>query len=203
VALLETFAEGVRSVGRPCSLVVVVPPVGVVLAGRGRWPVVAGTLTGGILGGWLFAGGWLVLEDREVRLSAGLVLVAIAVIGLGGRTPWPRLLTAPATRAAAAGVASVVAVLWWRPCVGDRLGRVLTTFPEDPWGQLAPMAAFVLGLLLPVGVAAALVGTLDRHPRFLTGAGLVGAMGVSVLASAVLVGAHEQLVSQLVRWTTT
>lgn len=198
--MLDAFAEGVGSIGQPCSLVVIVPPVGAVLLGRGRWPVVVGAFAGGVVGGWLFAGRRLVLDDVGFRVSAVLVLAAIAVIGLGRRAPWP-ILTTPVVHAGAAGVVAATALLWWRPCVGDRLGRILTAFPDDPWRQALPMAAFVTGLLVPMAVAAVVVGLLADRPRLLTVAGLTGAACVVVLGMAVLGGAHETVVSRLVEWT--
>lgn len=201
---VEAFAEAVRSIGQPCSLVVILPPVCAVLAGRGRRPVVAGALVGGVVGGWLFAGGRLVLGDVGIRLSAALVLLAIALIAFASRTRRGTPLRRPAVGAVgavAAGVVAATAVLWWRPCVGAALGRILTDFPDDPAGQALPMAAFVLGLLLPVPVTAILLGLLDRRSPLVDAAGLVGAVAASLLALAVLGGAHDDLVSQLVRWT--
>ncbi len=198
---VESFAEAVRSIGQPCSLVVILPPVGVVLAGRGTRPVVAGALVGGVVGGWLFAGGWLVLGDMGIRLSAALVLLSIGLVALGDRRRRGAPLRRPAVAAGAAGVVAATAVLWWRPCVGDALGRILTDFPDDPAAQALPMAAFVVGLLLPAVVAAMLLGLLDRRSPFAGAAGLVGVAVASLLAVAVLGGAHEDLVSRLVRWT--
>ncbi len=197
---VEAFAEGLRSIGQPCSFVVILPPVGAVLVGRGRWPVAAGALAGGVVGGWLFAGRWLVLGDVGIRLSAALVLLAIGAIA-AGPTRRGAPLRRPSVGAAAGGAVAAAAVLWWRPCVGDALGRILTGFPDDPGGQALPMAAFVVGLLLPVVVTALLLGLLDRRSALLDAAGFAGAVPLAVLALAVLGGAHEELVSQLVRWT--
>lgn len=199
--MFAAFVEAVRSLVQPCSLVVIVPPVCAVLAGRGRRHVVVGTVVGGVLGGWTFAAGRLVLDPTGLRLSALVLMTAMAILLLGTWERLPAALAGPPAHSLAAASVAFVAVLWWRPCVGSQLGRILTGFPEEPLRHVLPASAYMLGLMVPAIVAGLALDLGRQRPSIGRGAAGAGSFVVGILGLAVLAGRHGDLVSELVHLT--
>ncbi|MEL6891550.1 MAG: hypothetical protein AAFP84_08145 [Actinomycetota bacterium] len=247
--MIDAFVEGARSIVQACHLVILFPVAATVLAARARLPVVAWSLAGIVLGGWVFATRWLVLDDTQIRWSslvvvAGLLAIAVQQRLIGRRrnassTP-PRdessvssgdraststddsastgsdsveppddgavtqrftesdWVTLPAV---VAGGVAFIATTWWRPCVGEHFGDILTRAPNDPWGQLAPSVGFMAGVSLPILLLGLLIGGLD--PGTLVRRRLaIASAGVGViLAVSVLAGQHGEIVAKLFEWS--
>ena len=79
--MIDAFVEGVRSIDQVCHLVILAPVALTIVAARGRWQAVVGGVIGVVLGGWVFAAGWIDLDDLALRLSSVLVIGAVAVLG--------------------------------------------------------------------------------------------------------------------------
>ena len=205
--MIDAFVEGTRSIVQACHLVILVPVAMLVLAARGRWQASVGAVVGIVLGGWVFATRWLVLDDAQIRWSSLLVL--LIAVGLGAsfvaerRSPDfdPDARPVVWGAAAAVGVGAFVTTTWWRPCVGSELGDILTNAPDRPWAQLLPAAGFMLGVSLPIvllglGLAAWQPGHAATR-RF----ALAGTTCGVVLAASVLAGQHGEIVATLFDWS--
>lgn len=204
--MIDAFVEGVRSIVQVCHLVILVPVAMVVLAGRARWPVLGGAIAGVVIGGWIFMTRWLVLSDGQVRISGLFVIGALLVVGIPVVVDkvlrgWSESTSAEWTAVGlAAGIASVV-TLWWRPCVGEELGEILTRAPDEPLGQLLPTIGFMLGLSIPLlAIGLAYVAWSPD----VTAARRVGhvAAGIGMLlAASVVLGQHGEIVARLFEWS--
>lgn len=211
--MLDAFVEGVRSITQACQLVVLVPVAALVLAGRARAAVVGAAVGGVVLGGWLFVTRSLVLDDTAIRWSGLLVVALVVAVGLpalaetstvAGR--WLpsgalRPLRHPALAPAAVALVAVVATTWWRPCVGEQLGRILTSAPDEPVAQAPATFGFMLGMALPL-VAVGLLVAAIRPPARPLAIGSLAAGGVTiVLAASVVAGQQGEIVAQLLEWS--
>ena len=67
--MIDAFAEGVRSIVQVCHLVILAPVALTIVAARGRREAVVGAVTGVVLGGWIFATGWITFSDVVLRVS--------------------------------------------------------------------------------------------------------------------------------------
>ena len=212
--MIDAFVEGVRSIVQACHLVILFPVAMLVIAGRARWQVVAGAVLGIVLGGWVFMTRWLVLDDTQIRWSSLIVIGATAFVGLGfvvARRGSPTAddggpVTAPFTGGpwVSGGITAVVAFIvttWWRPCVGEQLGDILTRAPDDPWGQLLPSIGFMLGVATPIVLLGAAIAAWEPSAR--TGDRLaIGTTAIGVvLGLSVLAGRHGEIVATLFDWS--
>lgn len=177
---MRIFAEGIESLKLACSLVLLIPALGVVLLGRRRiWLVPAWIGTVSLIGWLTFAGWWTPLASGPTHVLVGLVL-----IGLTGLA-WKR--DALATDMAATMTAAFLATWTWIPCVGRELGDILNNARAKPWSELVPTVLYFLGLFLPLIIIAALdvawprFGTITaaRWVRS-TGLAIVGLVGLLV-----------------------
>lgn len=196
------FFEAIRSLTQPCTLLFMVPTLAIVVAASARWYVVAAAIGAAIVGGWALAGDWWSLDDFGLRV-AGAVFVALAA---GPAFSRDGLRSAQETNPALAGVAvaggTLMATAWWRPCVGEHLGLILDG-SRGAGHQLPAMAAYMLGLMLPV-VAAGLLHQLGGHEhRTARWARSMAAMLGAAIGLALVGGVHDDLVVVLSRWTTT
>ena len=209
--MVDPFVEGVRSIVQVCHLVILAPVGLTIVAARGRWQAVLGAIGGVVVGGWIFAVGWVTLSDLQLRLSAVAVIVAIALdmalhfqtvpgtsrnlddLRVPGRDTW-----APA--ALAAGVAVVVAQ-WWRPCVGVELGSILTEAPDHPFGQLPATIAFMLGVSIPLVLLGLAYLAWNAPERPLAVSSWIGGSLAVVLAASVIAGQHGEIVARLFEWS--
>jgi len=197
-----SFFEAIRSLTQPCTLLFIVPTLAIVVAATARWYVVAAAIGSAMVGGWALAGNWWSLGGYGLRV-AGAVFVALAV-GLAFPRAGPR--SAHRSRPALAGIAvaggTLLTTAWWRPCVGEHLGLILDG-GQGAGHQLAAMAAYMLGLTLPV-VAVGLLHQLGRpEHRAASWARNLAALLGAAIGIAMVGGVHDDLVVILSRWTTT
>ena len=199
--MIDAFVEGVRSIGQACNLVILAPVALTIVAARGRWESVVGAVAGVLVGGWIFATGWITLSDALLRASAVLLIAAVVVLSAPHLVGHDEIVRSPAAIGAISGGVAVLVTQWWRPCVGEQLGSILTNAPDRPWSQVLPTTGFMLGISLPL-VAIGLLyaawppGPVAAQRLGWIGCGLTVALGVSVIA-----GQHGEIVSRLFQWS--
>ncbi len=203
-AVIGPFAEAVRSTAQPCTFLLIVPTAAAVVAARASWQALVGATLAALLGGWLLADNSFLLEGAWLRLSAVVVVLASAALV----APLDRVTARSAERFATpwsrAGIVSFVALVatqWWRPCVGEELGVILSASQDDIGGQLLPMAAYMLGALVPVAAAVAVRYAVEPATRALTVAASCAAVVGIVVAGFLVAGRHESVVVTLTQWT--
>jgi hypothetical protein len=64
------------------------------------------------------------------------------------------------------------------------------------------MAAYMLGAMIPVLVAVLMICAIDPSPARALVAGRIAAVAGLIVAGALAVGRHDELVTALTRWTT-
>jgi len=191
---VQILAEGIESLKLACSLVLLIPAVGVVLLGRRRVWLVATWIAVVALIAWLrFTGWWTPWPSGAGHIAVGVALVAL--VGLAWRQDsLPTDIAATATAAFLAG--------WtWVPCVGRELGGVLNNARDHPWSELVPTAFYMTGLFVPLIALAALdvawptFGERSDTPALrATGLVIVGAVGLLVTLTL-----FDDLASELAR----
>jgi len=193
------FAEAIRATVQPCTFLLIIPIVVVVLATGARWRPTVAAVGATIVGGLLLASNWFILDGWQLQVSAGVAVAAIVAVAAA---PFDdRLISLRNDRVAApvaAGV-SLLATMWWRPCVGEELGAILTDAQTGLAGQIPGMTAYMVGSMLPVlivALAVNVVGPVARQ-RAAVGSGVVGLVVVGALA----VGRHDSVVVTLTKWT--
>lgn len=200
--MLPAFFEAIRATTQPCTLLLLTPPIVIAIITRGRWTAFATICIGGVLGGWLFIANVVALDGWQFQLSGALAVAAIGLVLTAPSVPQLHLAATPGAEAAIAGIVAFVATLWWRPCIGEELGVILTGARSGVGGELPGITAYMLGAMLPVLAVVLLVRAIDPSPVAARRAGRVaGATGL-VVAGAVAVGRHDELVTTLTRWTT-
>lgn len=200
--MLPAFAEAVRATTQPCTLLLILPAVVMAVVTRGRWSPFGAICVGAVLGGWLFISNVVVLSEFQLRLSGLLVALAIGTILVAPSVTPLHWATSSSVQTAVAGSVAFVATLWWRPCIGPELGAILTAARRGVPGQLPGMTAYMLGALVPVFAVVFVTRAIDPSPAAARRAGWVaGGVGL-VVAGALVLGRHEELVTVLTRWTT-
>lgn len=202
--MIGPFVEGARSIVQPCQLVILAPVVAAVVAGRARWQVVVAAMAGVILGGWFFIARWAVLDETAIRWSSLLVIAAAAalamrragVIGGSGDSPTGHWIDA-----SAAGMIALVVTTWWRPCVGEELGELLTRGPDEPWRALPGSWAYMLGVSLPILAIGLIAAAWNPGASAARRAGWAGAAVCATLAGTVVIGQHGEIVATLFEWS--
>ena len=168
--MIDAFVEGVRSIVQVCHLVILAPVALSIVAAHGRWQAVVGAVAGVVLGGWIFAAGWLTLSDAMLRLSAVVLIAGVVVLGAPRACSDARRSSARPSESAPSPVASVCS----SPSGGGRAwvknsARSSPTHPTSRGRSCFPTIGFMLGISLP----------LDRHRtgvrRVAAGAGDGGA----------------------------
>lgn len=200
--MFSAFAEAIRATTQPCTLLLLLPPVAMAVITRGRWAPFAAMCVGAVVGGWLFIANVVALTDRQLQVSGLLVALAIASVLAAPSVPWLHWAGDRRTEAGIAGGITFVATLWWRPCIGTELGVILTAARNGVPPQLPGITAYLLGAMLPVLAVVLVARAIDPSPTATKHtARVAGGVGL-VVAFALAVGRHDELVSALSRWTT-
>lgn len=192
--MLDLLAEGVESIKLACSLVLLIPALGIILMGRRRLWLVPAWIVSVSLIAWLrFTGWWTPFPGGALHIVSGIILVALAVVA------WRRNELA-FDMTATVGAAFLTG--WtWVPCVGSELGDILNNARQQPWNELGPTFVFMIGLFVPLIFIAALeiawpkFGTLIERPRLRQ-----GGLAIIVLVGAlVAVTLFDNLAGELAR----
>ena len=151
---------------------------------------------------WLFMANVVALSDTQIRITG--LLAAVAVVGLIVAPYVQSLHWAADVRlqTGTAGVLGFLGTLWWRPCVGEELGAILTGASRGGLaGQVLGMSAYILGAMVPVvivGLFVRAIGPSERQNVWLASA----TTGLAVmLGTALAFGQYDQLVETLTRWS--
>ena len=199
--MFAAFAEAVRSTTQPCSFLLIVPTLMIVLVARGRWQAVVAAVGAAVVGGWLLAANRFVLEGAWLRISAAMVaLVVVALMVPTARRRWPAV-SSVGVQAGAAAAVTLIASQWWRPCVGAELGTILTRSQHGVVGQMPTMAVYMLGTMMPIVLVALAVRVLEVGEHQLGVVGWISATIVGVIAVSLVLGRHDAVVVTLTRWT--
>jgi cytochrome c biogenesis protein CcdA len=200
--MLPALAEAIRATTQPCTLLLLLPSLLMVVVTRGRWAPFVAMCAAAVLGGWLVLANVVALSDIQLQVSGVLVVIVLTTLLVAPAVSWPGWAEQPPTRTAAAGFVTFVATQWWRPCIGAELGSILTASRDGLAGQLPGMAAYMLGAMVPVLVVRLIVRVIDPSPRTALIAGRVAGVIGLIVAGALAVGRHDELVTALTRWTT-
>jgi len=189
---VDIFAEGIESLKLACSLILLIPAVGVALMGRRRrWLVPAWILTVSLIAWLRFTGWWTPLPSGVGHVFAGMVLVGLALLA------WKRDVLA-SDLAATVGVAFLAG--WtWIPCVGRELGGILNNARAEPWAELGPTILYLAGLFVPLIVIAALDVAWPKFAAVSTGRWLrsAGLVIVGLVGALVAVTLFDDLANEL------
>ncbi len=174
---MRIFTEGIQSLKLACSLVLLIPALGVVLMGRRRLWLVPAWIATVSLTAWFTFTGWF----TPLASGPGHVLVGIGLLGLTALA-WKQ--DRLSSDLAATMTAAFLAAWTWIPCVGRELGGILNNARAEPWAELVPTVLYFLGLFLPLIIIAALdiawprIGELTNAPWVrATGLAIVGLVG--------------------------
>jgi hypothetical protein len=199
--MFGAFSEAVRATTQACTLLLLAPVLAVVIATRCRWQSLVAAVVAAVVGGWVFAANSLVLDGFQLRVSAVIVLAALVLILIGPRHQRLGWATDVRVQTLAVGVVTFLAALWWRPCVGTELGVILTGAHKGLAGELPGMTAYMIGAMAPVALVVLLARTVAPQERALTAASWVGATLGIVIAGALVIGRHDEVVVTLNRLT--
>jgi hypothetical protein len=204
-AVVGPFAEAVRATAQPCTFLLIVPTTAAVVAGAARWQAFVAASGAGVVGGWVVADNQVLLDGAWLRLSAIVAIVLFVLLASPAcRRTIPRVgasMDGPWVQAGLVGALTFGATMWWRPCVGEELGVILTGAQDGLIGQLVPMAAYMLGALTPVAVVVAIRYAADPPSRVSPTIGWVSATIGIVVAGSLAAGRHDEVVVTLTRWT--
>lgn len=186
--------EGVQSIALACSIVLLIPAIGIGLLGRRRavlvttWILVSGVIA------WLkFVTWWPFYEGGVAHTVAGA-----AMLGLGG-VAWRRD-SVSLDIGVTAGVSAITT--WaWQPCVGNHLGDVLNSARQEPWAQFTPSMLYMLGIFMPLVLVAAADGVWPKFAAWSERLTLRRSGMAILLAVAGLVAVNllDDLASELLR----
>jgi hypothetical protein len=204
-ALVGPFAEAVMATLQPCTFLLIVPTVAAVGAARAGWQALVAAVPAGIVGGWILVDNRWILDGWQLRASAALVAMLFALlVSARARALLPRVGPAMERawpQAATVGVITLIATTWWRPCVGEQLGAILNEAQNGLAGQLAPMAAYMVGALIPLAGFVAMRYAWDPPGRVRTVVAWSSATVGFVVAVSLAAGQHDDVVVTLTRWT--
>ena len=200
--MLASFAEAIRATTQPCTLLLLLPAIVMAIVTRGRWSAFAAICVGAVLGGWLFIANVIALDGWQLQLSGAFVAALIALALAAPSVHQLNWAETPGLQAATAGVVTFVATLWWRPCIGEELGAILTGARVGVAGQLPGITAYMLGTMVPVLAVVLVVRAIDPSPATTRRIGWCASGVGLVVAAAMALGRHDELVTTLTRWTT-
>ena len=200
--MLPAFAEAIRATTQPCTLLLLLPSLIMAVVTRGRWAPFVAMCIAAVLGGWLFLANIVGLSDIQLQVSGVLVVIVLATLLVAPAVSWLRWAAQSPAPTAAAGFVTFVATQWWRPCIGSELGSLLTASRDGLVGPLPGMAAYMLGAMVPVLVVVLIIRSIDPSPRTALVAGRIAGVAGLIVAGALAIGRHDELVTALTRWTT-
>jgi hypothetical protein len=200
--VLPAFFEAIRATTQPCTLLLLAPPILMAILTRGRGTAFAAICVGAVLGGWLFIANVVALDGWRLQASGALVLAAIRFVLVASCVPQPRRRRRRGAEAAIAGIVTFVATQWWRPCIGEELGVILTGARARVGGELPGATAYMLGAMVPVLAIVLVVRAVDPSPAAARRVAWVAGGTGLVVAAAVAFGRHDELVTTLTKWTT-
>ena len=200
--MLGPFVEAVRATAQPCTFLLIAPMAIAVVCARARWSALLAAVGAAIVGGWLLAANWFLLDGAMLAVSAIVVIVLLGVLAIPqvGRR-WP-IVAEDRSRAAIVGTVTLVATMWWRPCVGSELGSILTASQDGVSGELFPMAVYMIGASVPVVAIALAYAAVEPSERYADALSWAAYAGAIVVAGSLALGQHDQVVVALTRWTT-
>lgn len=200
--MLPAFAEAVRATTQPCTLLLVALPTFAVLATRGRWMPLAGALVGAVLGGWLFMANVVALTDTQLRVSGLIAAGTIVVLIVAPYVGWLQWGADRRVQTGVAGGLAFLGTLWWRPCVGEELGAILTGAANDGLvGELLGMTAYMIGAMVPVVLVALVVRAIDPSVRQTVWLASITTGLAVMLGTALAFGHYDDLVATLTEWS--
>lgn len=168
--MIGSLIEGIESLRLPCSWVLLIPGIAVVVFGRRRTPlVVASFAITAMVVAWLrFAGWWFAVPNGLVQVGLGLSIVATATMAWRSDSALTDILIA--------GVTGLAAAWSWIPCVGPELGEILNGSRTNPFQHIGGTIAFLSGQFLPFILIAAIgvfwprvAKRLERRPVITAG----------------------------------
>lgn len=196
--MIGSFLEGIESLRLPCSWVLLIPGIAVLVFGRRRTPlVVAAFIVAAILVAWLrFAGWWFSTPQGGVQVVLGVAIVA------GAGLAWRK--DTGIYDAAVATVAGLAAAWTWIPCVGPELGEILNGSRTEPFQHIGGTVAFLLGQFLPFILIAAIGVVWPQLTRRLEHRGIVavGALLLMLVGVLFITTLFDDLASELARRST-
>lgn len=191
---MQILGEGIESLKLACSLVLLVPALGVSLLGRRRsWLVPAWILTVTLVAWLRFTGWWTPFASGLGHIAAGSALLGLIVAA------W-RLDRVEADLAATV-TAALLAGWTWVPCVGRELGEVLNNARAEPWAELVPTSLYMTGLFVPFVLLAALDVAWPRFGELTDRPGLrsTGLAIVGIVGGLVAITLFDDLAGELAR----
>lgn len=197
VAIVGPFTEAVRATIQPCTFLLIVPTLAAVVAAGAHWQALAGATVAAVVGGWLLADNRFLLDGAWLRVSGLLAIVLFALLVIPGE----RYLGHVRGQAGIVAAVTLLATMWWRPCVGEELGVILNGAQGGLAGELLPMASYMLGALVPVAVVVAARYAAEPPQRWVSSMGLAFAAVGVVIGASLLAGQHDEVVVTLTRWT--
>lgn len=193
---MALFLEGVEAISQPCSLVVLLPALALVLVGRaGRATIALSYLCAASLLMWAKAAGHWSVSPRGTIV----VVIALGIAATFGGALRPTAESAWFTGAGMMGGA--IAGWMWQPCVGAEFGAVLNDASGGRPLTLLSMVVYVAGVLLPALMVAALPTAVPPVRRSLDH-GVTRVAGLvfgAAYALTVAVGRYDDLVGELFR----
>lgn len=193
--MINTLLEGVESLRLPCSWVLLIPAAAITVFGRRRTPLVISVFVAvAALLAWVrFAGWWFETPRGAIQIALGFAMMLAAGIA------W-KLDRGIADVATSAFVA-VVAVWAWIPCVGPELGEILNGSRREPFAHIGGTIAFMVGLLLPFILVAALGVVFPKMQEKLSHRAVVtgGAILLAVVGLLFVTTLYDDLSSALFR----
>ncbi len=193
---LYLLAEGFDSAFLPCTLILIIPGIGVAMAARETAiPALASYWLSVVAWSWArfgeHAGGWPVAIAAVALALAAIVLLFPPVVQLDWVAVAGGLLAGYATAEL------------WLPCVGPELGDLLMKLPTVGLSGVISLAIFLLGALSPLlALAAAHHLTPDWLLEMVEPPlSVVGGIVLGALAVATAIGFHDTLVGWLFQWS--
>jgi len=191
---MAIFAEGIESLKLACTLVLLIPAVGVAMLGRRRVWLVSVWIVTVAFTAWLGFTGWFgAAASGFWHVATGIVLIGLAVLAWRS----DRL----GTDIAATAMVAFVAGWTWVPCVGRELADILNNADDEPWAELVPTFLYLMGIFLPLIVIAALQVAWPDLGDFLDRPALrgIGLGVVALVGGLVAVTLFDDLASELAR----